>query len=74
MRYDGLYMNVKRMGLALDGLIRSEFPGDYLQFVEMYSLAKPRHSSEIVSLMPRPVSLFDPVVRLRADLSRKDLD
>ncbi|MBU6295491.1 MAG: hypothetical protein KJS91_12485, partial [Planctomycetes bacterium] len=74
MRYDGLYVSVKRMGLALDGLIRSEFPGDYLQFIEMYSLAKPRHSSEIVSLMPRPVSLFDPVVRLRADLSRKDLD
>jgi len=74
MRYDGLYVSVKRMGLALDGLIRSEFPGDYLQFIEMYSLAKPRHASEIVSLMPRPVSLFDPVVRLRADLSRKDLD
>lgn len=74
MRYDGLYMNVKRMGLALDGLIRSEFPGDYLQFIEMSSLAKPRHSSEIVSLMPKHVTLFDPVVRLRADLSRPDLD
>jgi len=28
MRYAGLYVNVKRMGLALDGLIRSEYPGD----------------------------------------------
>ena len=28
MRYDGLYINVKRMGLALDGLIRREYPGD----------------------------------------------
>jgi uncharacterized protein with von Willebrand factor type A (vWA) domain len=74
MRYDGLYMNVKRMGLALDGLIRSEFPGDYLQFIEMSSLAKPRRSSEIVALMPKHVTLFDPVVRLRADLSRPDLD
>ena len=26
MRYDGQYVNVKRMGLALDGLIRSEYP------------------------------------------------
>src|SRR5262249_21241317 len=34
MRYDGQYVNVKRMGLALDGLIRTEYPGDYLQFVE----------------------------------------
>lgn len=69
MRYDGLYVNVKRMGLALDGLIRTEFPGDYLQFIEMYSFAKPRHITEVPALMPKPVTLYDPVVRLRADMS-----
>jgi uncharacterized protein with von Willebrand factor type A (vWA) domain len=69
MRYEGLYANVKRMGLALDGLIRSEFPGDYLQFVEMYTFAKPRHITEVPSLMPKPVTVYDPVVRLRADMS-----
>ena len=42
MRYDGLYIDVKRMGLALDGLIRREYPGDFLQFIEMYTFAKPR--------------------------------
>ena len=30
MRHDSQYVNVKRMGLALDGLIRSEYPGDFL--------------------------------------------
>src|SRR6202035_2127557 len=65
----GQYVNVKRMGLALDGLIRSEYPGDFLQFIEMYTFAKPRHISEIAGLMPRPVTLYDPVVRLRADMS-----
>ena len=69
MRYDGQYVNVKRMGLALDGLIRSEYPGDYLQFIEMYTFAKPRTSGEIVSLMPKPVTVFNPVVRLKADMS-----
>ena len=38
MRYDGLYVNVKRMGLALDGLIRREYPGDWLQFIEIVHL------------------------------------
>jgi uncharacterized protein with von Willebrand factor type A (vWA) domain len=33
MRYGGQYINCKRMGLALDGLIRREYPGDYLQFI-----------------------------------------
>jgi uncharacterized protein with von Willebrand factor type A (vWA) domain len=69
MRYDGQYINVKRMGLALDGLIRREYPGDYLQFVEMYTFARPRLPGEIVSLMPKPVTVHDPWVRLKADLS-----
>jgi len=69
MRHDGLYVNVKRMGLALEGLIRREFPGDYLQFVEVYSFAKPRRSGEIVTLLPKPVTIQDYVVRLRADMS-----
>ncbi len=69
MRYEGQYVNVKRMGLALDGLIRTEYPGDALQFIELYTFAKPRHISEVPSLMPKPVTLYDPVVRLRADMS-----
>lgn len=73
MRYDGQYVNVKRMGLALDGLIRTEFPGDYLQFIEMYTFAKIRHISEVPTLMPKPVTLYDPVVRLRADMSNPDI-
>ncbi|HVU90016.1 MAG TPA: hypothetical protein VHD36_21975 [Pirellulales bacterium] len=73
MRYGGLYMNVKRMGLALDGLIRREFPGDYLQFIEMYTFAKPRHVSEVASLLPKMVTIFDPWVRYRIDMSREDI-
>jgi uncharacterized protein with von Willebrand factor type A (vWA) domain len=69
MRYDGQYINVKRMGLALDGLIRTEYPGDFLQFIEVYTFAKPRHSSEIAALMPKPVTIFSSVVRLKADMS-----
>lgn len=69
MRYDGQYVNVKRMGLALDGLVRAEYPGDFLQFIELYTFAKPRHVTEIPGLMPKPVTLFDSVVRLRADMS-----
>ncbi|HKB36346.1 MAG TPA: hypothetical protein VKD72_07830 [Gemmataceae bacterium] len=69
MRYEAQYVNVKRMGLALDGLIRTEYPGDFLQFIEMYTIARPRHVSEIAGLMPKPVTIYDPVVRLRADMS-----
>lgn len=73
MRYDGQYINVKRMSLALHGLIRTEFPGDFLQFIEMYTFAKPRHISEIPMLMPKPVTVHDPIVRLKADMSNPDV-
>ncbi len=69
MRYDGLYVNVKRMGLALDGLIRREYPGDWLRFIEVFTFAKLRQAGEVVTLMPKPVTLFDPIVRLKADMS-----
>lgn len=72
MRYDGQYVNVKRMGLALDGLIRTEYPGDFLRFVEMYTFAKPRHVSEVPHLMPKPVTIYNSVVRLKVDMSNPD--
>lgn len=72
MRYGGQYVNVKRMALALEGLIRSEYPGDYLQFVEIYSFAKPRHASEIATLLPKIPTLTHPRIALRFDMSREE--
>jgi uncharacterized protein with von Willebrand factor type A (vWA) domain len=69
MRYEGMYVNVKRMGLALEGLVRKEFPGDYLQFIEMYTVAKPRHVSEVPTLMYKPVTISRYFVQLKADMS-----
>jgi uncharacterized protein with von Willebrand factor type A (vWA) domain len=73
MRYAGQYINCKRMALALDGLIRAEYPGDFLAFFEMYSFAKRRPIAEVPALLPRPVSVHNPVVRLRADLSDPEI-
>ncbi|REK19015.1 MAG: hypothetical protein DWQ37_02310 [Planctomycetota bacterium] len=73
MRYGGIYVHVKRMALALEGLIRREYPGDFLQFIEMYSFAKPVRAPDIARLMPKPVTIFEPTVNLRADMSREDI-
>ncbi len=73
MRYGGQYINVKRMGLALDGLIRREYPGDFLQFIEMYTFAKPRMTGDIAKLLPKPVTIFDSYVRLWADMSDPEI-
>ncbi|HBE68122.1 MAG TPA: hypothetical protein DDW52_08230 [Planctomycetaceae bacterium] len=73
MRYEGQYANVKRMALALQGLITTEYPGDFLRFIEMYTFAKLRPAGEIINLMPKPVTIHDPWVQLAADMSRDDI-
>jgi len=73
MRGGGLYIDAKRMALAMDGLIRREYPGDFLQFIEMSTFAKPRHISQVPELMPKTPTIYDPVVRLRVDMSREEV-
>lgn len=73
MRHGGQYIACKKMALALDGLIRREYPGDHLSLIEMYTFAKLRHISEIAELMPKPVTIHDPWVRLRVDMSDPDV-
>ena len=73
MRYDGQYVNAKRMALAMQGLIRSEYPGDYMHFIEMFTWAKPCPAAEVIELMPKPVTIHDPIVRLKADMSSEDV-
>lgn len=73
MRYDGQYVNVKRMALALNGLITSEFPGDFLRFIELHTFAKVVAPGDLLSLMPKIPTITSPVVRLRADMSREDV-
>lgn len=74
MRYDGQYINVKRMALGLQGLIQTEYPGDFLRFIEMSTFAKLRAPGEIIEMMPKPVTIHDPWVRLKADMSDPELN
>ncbi|MEQ9407348.1 MAG: VWA domain-containing protein [Fuerstiella sp.] len=73
MRYDGQYVNVKKMGLALNGLITSEYPGDFLRFVEIATFARLVPPGDLITLLPKIPTITNPVVRLRADMSREDI-
>ena len=73
MRHGGQYVQAKRMAMALDGLIRTEYPGDFLQFIEMYTVARLRSPGEVPGIMPKPVTIHEPVVRLRADMSDPEI-
>lgn len=65
----GQYIQCKRMAMAMDGLIRSEYPGDFLRTIEVATFARNVAPGQIISLMPKPVTIRSPVVRLRVDMS-----
>ena len=65
----GQYVQCKRMAMAMDGLIRSEYPGDFLRTIEVATFARTIRPGELVELMPKPVTTRDPVVRLRVDMA-----
>lgn len=73
MRHGRLHVAVKKMALALQGIVQREFPGDRLDFLEMASFATPVAPGDLVRLMPKPVTIFDPVVHLRADMSNPEI-
>ncbi|MEN1705752.1 MAG: hypothetical protein AAGJ54_09620, partial [Planctomycetota bacterium] len=73
MRQMGQYVHCKRMAIAMDGLIRSEYPGDFLSCIEVATFAKIKKPGELPSLMPKPVTIRDPWVRLRVDMSDPDV-
>ncbi len=64
------FFYAKKMILALDALIKEDFKEDTLHFVGFASFAKVYSISEIPKLQPYPVTLFDPYIRLRIDLSK----
>ncbi|MEL6397200.1 MAG: hypothetical protein AAFQ71_14540 [Planctomycetota bacterium] len=69
MRQMGQYVACKRMAIAMDGLLRSEYPGDFLQTIGVATFAKAVRPGDVPSLLPKPVTIRDPVVRMRVDMS-----
>lgn len=66
----GKYGQAKKVALALQALIRSKYPGDFLQTVGFYTYASPLTERELLYSAPKPVSIFDPRVNLRINLDR----
>ncbi|MEZ6050458.1 MAG: VWA domain-containing protein [Planctomycetaceae bacterium] len=67
MRY-GKFAGAKRVALALQSLVRSRYQGDFLQTVGFYTYATPMTEKQLLYSAPKPVSLYDPMVRMTIDL------
>lgn len=68
MTRGGKYGAAKGVAMAMQALVRSRYQGDFLQVVGFYSYASPLSERELLYSAPKPVSIFDPRVRMRIDL------
>ncbi|MDZ4683710.1 MAG: VWA domain-containing protein [Planctomycetaceae bacterium] len=64
----GKYGAAKKVALALQSLVRGKYQGDFLQTIGFYSFASPMTERELINSAPKPVSIFDPRVRLRINM------
>ncbi|RMF79455.1 MAG: VWA domain-containing protein [Planctomycetota bacterium] len=66
----GRFLAAKKTAMALIALIRQRFPFDTVDLVGFASFAEPVLDEKLPLLMPKPVTMYDPVIRLRVPLNR----
>jgi Ca-activated chloride channel homolog len=69
MRY-GRFLSAKKVAMAMQSLVRSQFPQDTLDFVGFYSGAAKIPESQLPLAMPKPVTIYDYQVRLKVPIDQ----
>lgn len=64
----GKYAMTKKVALALQVMVRAQYPQDSLQMIGFYTFASPLSERQLLNSAPKPVSIYDSRVRLRFDL------
>ncbi len=68
----GKFYKAKKVALALQGLVRSQFPNDRLYFIGFYSFSRELKLKDLPFVMPRPVGLFDSCIYL--EIEKKNIE
>jgi len=64
----GKYAMTKKVALALQAMVRSQYAQDTMQLVGFYTYANVMTEKQLLNSAPKPVSLYDSRVHIRFDL------
>lgn len=64
----GKFAGAKKVAMALQALVRGRYQGDFLQVVGFYTYATPLTERQLLQCAPKPVSIYDPRVRMRVPI------
>lgn len=63
------FCKAKKVALALQGIVQTQFPNDRLYFVGFYTFAKELKLKDLPYVMPRPINIFNSCVNLEMEES-----
>jgi uncharacterized protein with von Willebrand factor type A (vWA) domain len=66
----GKYAMTKQVALALQAMVRAQYPQDSLQFVGFSTFAAVMTERQLLNSAPKPISTYEPRVHARYDLDR----
>ena len=64
----GKYATTKKVAMALQAMVRAQYPQDTLQLVGFYTYANVMTERQLLDSAPKPVSMFDSRINLRFNL------
>ncbi|MGE0479289.1 MAG: VWA domain-containing protein [Phycisphaerae bacterium] len=68
----GRFVQAKKCAMALYAVVRQRFALDTIDLVGFYSGAEAVSEERVPLLMPKPVTTFDPVIRIKTPLNQLD--
>lgn len=66
----GKYAMTKKVALALQAMVRAQFPQDSLQLIGFYTYANVMTERQLLNSAPKPISTHEPRIHIRYDLDR----
>jgi uncharacterized protein with von Willebrand factor type A (vWA) domain len=64
----GKYYTTKKVAIALQAMVRAQYPQDSIEMIGFYTFASPLTERQLLNSAPKPVSMFDSRIHLRFDL------
>jgi uncharacterized protein with von Willebrand factor type A (vWA) domain len=66
----GKYHTTKKVAIALQAMVRAQYPQDSMEMIGFYTFASPMSERQLLNSAPKPVSMFDSRINLRFDMDQ----
>jgi Ca-activated chloride channel homolog len=66
----GKYYTTKKVAIALQAMVRAQYPQDAMEMIGFYTFASPMTERQLLNSAPKPVSMYDSRINLRFDMDQ----